>query len=275
MNGEASSPSGDRIHVEISGGIAEVRLDRPEKLNALDPGMFAALVETVERLRATPGLRVVILHGAGRGFCAGLDKGSFAAMAGGGTNSFSDLMARTHGPANAPQHAAYVWRDLPVPVIAAIHGVALGGGFQIALGADMRYVAPDAKLSILEIKWGLVPDMAGVALMRELARGDVIRELALTGRVFSGEEALTYGFATRVCPDPLAAARETARDIAGRSPDAVRGLKRLLNRASDDDTAALLLAESREQAALIGSANQIEAIMANVENRSPRFVDRV
>ena len=275
MKGEASSPSGDRIMVEISAGIAEVQLNRPEKLNALDTGMFAALVETGERLRATPGLRVVILHGAGRGFCAGLDKGSFAAMAGGGASNFSDLMTRTHGPANAPQHAAYVWRDLPVPVIAAIHGVALGGGFQIALGADLRYVAPDAKLSILEIKWGLVPDLAGVALMRELARGDLIRELALTGRVFSGEEALTYGFATRVCADPLAAARQTAREIAGRSPDAVRGLKRLLNRASDDDVAGILLAESSEQAALIGSPNQIEAIKANIEDRPPQFVDPV
>lgn len=273
MNGEASSPSGDRIIVEMSGGIAEVRLNRPDKLNALDPGMFAALVETGEQLRRTPGLRVVVLQGAGRGFCAGLDKGTFAAMAGGGDKSLSDLMTRTHGIANAPQQAAYVWRELPVPVIAAIHGVALGGGFQIALGADLRYVAPDAKLSILEIKWGLVPDMAGVALMRELARGDVIRELALTGRVFSGEEALAYGFATRVCADPLAAARETAREIAGRSPDAVRGLKRLLNGASDDNAAAILQAESAEQSALIGSPNQIEAIKAAVENRPGRFVD--
>jgi enoyl-CoA hydratase/carnithine racemase len=158
-------------------------------------------------------------------------------------------------------------------VIAAIHGVALGGGFQIALGADIRYVAPDARLSILEIKWGLVPDMAGIALMRELARADVIRELTLTGRVFSAAEAQSYGFATAVHADPLAAARETAREIAGRSPDAVRAIKRLLNRATDDDAAALLLAESREQAALIGSPNQIEAASAGLEGRPGRFVD--
>ena len=271
MSGEA--PTSDRIAVEISGGIAEVRLDRPDKLNALDPDMFAALVETGERLRRAAGLRAVILHGAGRGFCAGLDKGSFAAMAGGGMKSLSDLMTRTHGLANAPQYAAYVWRELPVPVIAAIHGVALGGGFQIALGADMRYVTPDAKLSILEIKWGLVPDMAGIPLMRELARADVIRELAMTGRVFSGQEALAYGFATRVVEDPLAAARETARGIADRSPDAMRGLKRLLNRAFDDDTAGLLLSESREQSALIGSPNQIEAILSNVENRPAKYAE--
>ncbi len=264
---------GDRISVEISAGIAEVRLDRPDKLNALDPAMFAALVETGERLRQLRGLRVVVMHGAGRGFCAGLDTSSFAAMANDGERGFSDLSERTHGPANVFQHAAHVWRDLPAPVIAAIHGVALGGGFQIALGADIRYVTPDAKLSILEIKWGLVPDMAGIARMRELARGDVIRELALTGRVFSGAEAATYGFATRACADPLAAARETARDIAGRSPDAVRALKRLLNRATDDDLGAILLAESREQAALIGSPNQVEAVRAGLENRAGRYVD--
>src|SRR5277367_3881642 len=196
-------------------------------------------------------------------------------MAGGRADTaLSDLVTRTHGIANAPQQAALACRDIPVPVIAAIHGVALGGGFQIALGADIRYVAPDARLSIMEIKWGLVPDMAGVALMRELARSDVIRELSLTGRVFSGAEALTYGFATSLHADPLAAARATAKEIAARSPDAVRALKRLLNMASDADTAAILLAESKEQAALIGSPNQVEAVRAGVEGRAGRFADQ-
>ncbi len=272
MNAEASS-SGERVSVEISGGIAEIRLDRPDKLNALDPRMFSALSEAGERMRRAQGLRVVVLHGAGRGFCAGLDMSTFAGMAGGGDADLSDLAARTHGLANAFQHAAYVWRELPVPVIAAIHGVALGGGLQIALGADIRYVAPDAKLSILEIKWGLVPDMAGIALMRELARADVIRELALTGRVFSGVEAVNLGFATRACADPLAQARETASEIASRSPDAVRALKRLLNRSTDDAAAAILIAESREQGALIGSPNQVEAVKAGLERRPARFVD--
>ena len=150
---------------------------------------------------------------------------------------------------------------------------AFGGGLQIALGADIRYVAPDAKLAILEIKWGLVPDMGGIALMRELARGDVIRELALTGRTFSGTEAAAYGFATAVHADPLAAARAAAREIAGRSPDAVRALKRLLNGSADADMAAILMAESVEQARLIGSPNQIEAIRAGVEKRPARFAD--
>jgi enoyl-CoA hydratase/carnithine racemase len=264
----------DRVSVTFSEGVAEVALDRPDKLNALDPAMFEAIIEAGEALRSASGLRAVVLRGAGRGFCAGLDMASFAAMASGGKDGIpTDLLARTHGAANMPQQAALVWRDVPVPVIAAIHGVAFGGGFQIALGADIRYVAPDAKLSILEIKWGLVPDMAGIALMRELARGDVIRELAFTGRTFSGAEAAEYGFATAVHADPLAAARETAREIAGRSPDAVRGLKRLLNASADADTGAILMAESREQAALIGSPNQIEAVRAGVEKRPPKFVD--
>jgi enoyl-CoA hydratase/carnithine racemase len=273
MQVRTSSPAGERIRIDIADGVAEVTLNRPDKLNALDPAMFEGLIAAGERLSKTAGLRAVVMTGAGRGFCAGLDKERFAAMAGGGAPGFAELITRTHGIANAWQQAAYVWRTLPVPVIAAIHGVALGGGFQIALGADIRYVAPDARLSILEVKWGLVPDMSGVALMRELARTDVIRELALTGRVFSGTEALAYGFATSLHADPLAAARATAKEIAARSPDAVRAIKRLLNQASDVDEAAILLAESKEQAALIGSPNQIEAVRAGVEGRPARFVE--
>jgi enoyl-CoA hydratase/carnithine racemase len=275
MNPETVSSPDGRVTVEIADGVAEVTLNRPDKLNALDPAMFEAIIAAGESLAHAPGLRAVVLTGAGKGFCAGLDKETFAAMAaGGGGPTPAELAKRTHGLANDFQQAAYVWRTLPVPVIAAIRGVALGGGFQIALGADIRYVAPDARLSILEIKWGLIPDMSGIALMRELARSDVIRELSLTGRVFSGTEALSYGFATGLHADPLAAARATAHEIAGRSPDAVRALKRLLNMASDAEVAAILLAESKEQAALIGSPNQIEAVRAGVEGTPGRFADR-
>jgi enoyl-CoA hydratase/carnithine racemase len=267
-----SAALSDRVTTEISEGVAEVTLNRPDKLNALDPAMFEAIIGTGESLSRTAGLRAVVLTGAGKGFCAGLDMQSFAAMAQGNVGQkFGDIVARTHGIANAFQQAAYVWRTLPVPVIAAIHGVALGGGFQIALGTDVRYVAPDARLAIMEIKWGIVPDMGGIALMRELARADVVRELAMTGRIFSGTEALAYGFATSLHADPLAAARSTAREIAARNPDAVRAIKRLLNAASDNDAAAILLAESREQAVLIGSPNQIEAVRAGIEGRPGRF----
>ena len=274
MQDKISSPTDDRVKVEIADGVAEVTLNRPGKLNALDAEMFDAIIAAGERLSQTAGLRAVVLASAGKGFCAGLDKETFASLVGKGAPALGDLTKRTHGIANAFQQVAYAWRALPVPVIAAIHGVAFGGGFQVALGADIRYVTPEARLSIMEIKWGLVPDMSGIALMRELARSDVIRELAMTGRIFSGAEALTYGFATSLHADPLAAARSTAKEIAARNPNAVRAIKRLLNFASDADAAAILLAESKEQAALIGSPNQIEAVRAGIEGRPGRFADR-
>ena len=274
MQETASTTSDERVTIEIADGVAEVTLNRPDKLNAVDRAMFDAIIAAGERLSQTAGLRAVVLAGAGKGFCAGLDKASFEAMAGGGSGrEFADVIGRTYGIANTWQQVTYVWRTLSVPVIAAIHGVAFGAGFQIALGADMRYVAPDARLAILEVKWGLIPDMTGIALMRELARSDVVRELAMTGRIFSGADALSYGFATSLHADPLAAARSTAKEIAARSPEAVRAIKRLLNMASDGGAVAILLAESKEQAALIGSPNQIEAVRAGMEGRPGRFAD--
>jgi enoyl-CoA hydratase/carnithine racemase len=266
----------ERVRIEIQGGVADVRMARADKMNALDDAMFAGLVAAGERLKNERGLRAVVLSGEGRAFCAGLDMGSFGHMAKGrssGGPADQGLGARTHGAANRAQYAAWVWREITVPVIAAVHGVAFGGGLQIALGADMRYVAPDTRLAVLEIKWGLVPDMAGTQLMRGLVREDVVRELTFTGRIFSGEEALALGLATRVCADPRAEALRTAREIAGRNPDAIRAAKRLLNAAPHADPAEGLMAESVEQAALIGSPNQVEAVMSNVEKREPVFVD--
>jgi enoyl-CoA hydratase/carnithine racemase len=277
--GEEDSRMSDRVTVEIDAGVADVRMVRTDKMNALDDAMFEALVAAGERLKAEPGVRAVVLSGEGRAFCAGLDMGNFGRMAQGpaagerGPSSRGGLDDRTHGIANRAQYAAWVWRDVPVPVIAAVHGVAFGGGLQVALGADMRFVAPDARLAVLEIKWGLVPDMAGTQLMRHLVREDIVRELTFTGRVFSGEEAFAMGLATRVCADPRAEALAVARDIAGRNPDAIRAAKRLLNAAPTSDPAAGLLAESREQIALIGSPNQVEAVMANLQRRPPAFVD--
>jgi enoyl-CoA hydratase/carnithine racemase len=265
----------DRVQVSIEKGVADVRLVRADKMNALDDAMFEALVSAGERLKTEPGLRCVVISGEGRAFCAGLDMGNFGRMADGSRtparSSDDRLSVRTHGIANRAQYAVWVWREVPVPVIAAVHGVAFGGGFQLALGADMRFVAPDTRMAVLEIKWGLVPDMAGTQLMRHLAREDVVRELTYTGRVFSGEEALALGFATRVCADPHAEALIVAREIAGRSPDAVRASKRLLNAAPIVEPAAGLLQETREQIALIGSPNQVEAVKANLEKRAPAF----
>jgi len=267
----------ERVSISVSQGIADVRLVRVDKMNALDIPMFEALVAATERLAREKGLRAVVLSGDGPAFCAGLDMGRFAAMKESGGNGIAggkerDLAARTHGTANFPQAAVWGWRQLPVPVIAAVHGVAFGGGFQLALGADMRFLTPDARMSIMEIKWGLVPDMAGTPILASLVRDDILRELTYTGRIFSAQEALSYGLATRVCDDPRTVALAFAREIAGKSPDAIRAAKRMLNKLSVDPGPALL-AESVEQQKLLGSANQLEAVSANIEKRAPRFAD--
>ncbi len=242
----------DRVSIDFKEGVADVRLIRADKMNALDPAMFEGIIEAADRLAGLKGLRAVVLSGEGKAFCAGLDMGSFAAMkdatehGGDKVPGVRDLTARTHGIANRPQHCAWAWRALPVPVIAAVHGVAFGGGFQIALGADIRYATADARFSVMEIKWGLVPDLAGTQLMRHLAREDIVRELTYTGRVFNGEEAARMGFVTQVVADPRAAALETAKEIANRSPDAIRAAKRLLNDAVATDAATREIADRYE-----------------------------
>jgi enoyl-CoA hydratase/carnithine racemase len=275
----------DRVSIDMTDGVADVRLIRADKMNALDAAMFEGLIEAGDRLAKLNGLRAVVLSGEGKAFCAGLDMASFAAMnkgddnqgddnrADGAVPGARDLAARTHGIANRPQQCAWLWRELPVPVIAAVHGVALGGGFQIALGADIRYATADTRFSVMEIKWGLVPDLAGTQLMRHLAREDIVRELTYTGRVFSGEEARQYGFVTRIVADPRAAAFETAREIAGKSPDAIRAAKRLLNLAVATDARTGLIAESVEQQKLIGAPNQVEAVMSNLQKRAANYKD--
>jgi enoyl-CoA hydratase/carnithine racemase len=262
----------DRVQLTIIDGIADVRLNRPDKMNALDPAMFMAIADVGARLRHEPWVRAVVLSGGGRAFCAGLDvERLMAAAEGHSILPFADLGQRSHGNANWAQHLVWLWRELPVPVIAAVHGIAFGGGFQLALGADLRYVAPGTRLAIIETKWGLVPDMAGTQLMRHLAREDVVRELTYTGRIFSAEDALAFGFATQVVEDPRIAALKTAREIASRSPDAIRAAKRLLNLAAGCDAATGLAAEIAEQKALLGKPNHVEAVRANRENRAPKW----
>jgi enoyl-CoA hydratase/carnithine racemase len=266
-----------RVSISIADGVADVRLVRTDKMNALDAAMFEALVAATERLAHEKAVRAVVLSGEGRAFCAGLDMGRFAAMNETGGHGVPgaesrDLTKRTHGLANFPQQAVWGWRQLPVPVIAAVTGVAFGGGFQLALGADMRFLTPDARMSIMEIKWGLVPDMAGTPILASLVRDDILRELMYTGRIFSAQEALSCGLATRICDDPVATALEVAREIAGKSPDAIRAAKRLLNKLSVDPGPALT-AESVEQQKLLGSPNQLEAVRANIEKRAPKFAN--
>lgn len=263
----------DCVKISVADGIAEIRLNRPEKMNAVNDALIAQLDAAGRAVAQRNDVRAVVLSGEGRAFCAGLDMAGFSGMAEGKFDLAEGLHRRTHGIANQAQHICIQWLDIPVPVIAAVHGVAFGAGFQIMLGADIRIVAPDARLSVMEIKWGLVPDMGGFALMRRILRDDVARELTFTGRQFSGEEAKELGVATKVAADPHAEAMATARQIAGSSPDAVRAAKRLFNIAAGPLDSGLMLAESLEQQKLIGSANQLEAIAANMERRPPHFAD--
>lgn len=260
----------DRVRVELSEGVAEVRLVRADKHNGLDRRMFEALVATGERLAGEPSLRAVVLAGDGPSFCAGLD---FAAFMREGIDPATMLRRDEGAPANFAQAAAWVWHELPVPVIAALHGHVYGGGLQLALAADVRYVTPDAQLSIREIQWGLVPDMTGTQTLRHLVRLDVAKELVFTGRTVTGVEAAALGLATRVEADPLAAARHTAREIAARSPDAIRADKRLFNAAFTGSTEAGLRLEEEIQRQVIGKPNQLEAVMAGLQKRPPVFRD--
>ncbi|MET0659337.1 MAG: crotonase/enoyl-CoA hydratase family protein [Steroidobacteraceae bacterium] len=263
----------DRVRVDTDTGVAHVRLVRAERMNALDGPMFDALVNAGEQLRQAREVRCIVLSGEGRAFCSGLDKSLITKAGTTATPLGHALGPRTHGIANREQYAALVWRDVPAPVIAVVHGVAFGGGFQLALGADLRFVAADAQLSLMEIKWGLIPDMGGTALMRDLVRDDVARELMYTGRVFSGSEAVALGLATRVCAHPLDEALKTAREIATKSPDAMRAAKRLLNALPNRSVAAALLAESEEQDRLIAGPNHAEAVASNLAQRAPQYSD--
>lgn len=262
------------VTIDVQDGVADVRLNRVDKYNALSPDMFQAIIAAGESLAERRDVRAVVLSGNGRGFCAGLDMGSFQGMAGGRQGGgASALLNRDERPENHAQRPAYVWKRLPVPVIAAIHGVAYGGGCQIALGADIRFATADAKLSVMEIKWGLIPDMSLTQTLRDLVPLDVAKELTFTGRVLSGTEAKALGLVTHVVDDPLAAALALAREIAGKSPDAIRAGKRLLEESWHGDERTGLRLEAELQTALIGSPNQVEAIKANFENRAPKFQD--
>lgn len=260
--------SDDRMVMTVTDGVADVRLNRPDKLNAIDGAQFLAIAEIIERIGARRDIRCVVLSGEGRAFSVGVDLESLAT-----SPALRDLMPRTHGDANLFQQIAWGWRTLPVPVIAAVHGYAFGAGCQLMLGADMRIAAPGTQVSVMEMRWGLVPDVAGMALMRGLLRGDVLRDVVLTGRRVEAAEAAAIGLVTRVEDDPRATAMEIARGIAASSPDAVRAAKRLLNLDWDTPDAEILLAESREQQMLLASENHKEALRAGREGRAPIYAD--
>lgn len=259
------------LTISVKDHVAQVTLNRPEKHNAVNLDLFEALGAAGEQLATDRSVRAVVLCAAGDHFCSGIDTSIFS-QADAGIDA-SSLAPGESSPANFFQRAAYAWRELPVPVICAINGVAFGAGLQIALGADLRYARPDARLSIMEVKWGLIPDMAISTTLRDLLPIDRVKELAWSGRILSGTEALQLGLVTAVHDDPVAAALDTATEISGRSPDAVRSMKRLFNRAWQMSEAEALALEATLQAALLGSPNQTEAVMANVERRRAVFED--
>src|SRR6476661_9784837 len=240
-------------------GVATVTMVRADKHNALDQAMFEGLMNAAEQLADDTSVRAVVLHGEGKSFCSGLDVASFM----GGERGTGVLLQREEGRlANVAQRVTYDWSLVPAPVIAAIHGNCFGGGLQIALGADIRIAAPEAKLSIMEIKWGLVPDMGITQTLPRLVPIDVAKELTFTGRIFSGSDALALGLVTRNSDDPLASALALADEIVQKSPDAVRSAKRLYDQTwVSDDAAAALRRESELQAGLIGQANQLAAVV--------------
>jgi enoyl-CoA hydratase/carnithine racemase len=262
--------SSQRVRVEVANHVATVTLARAEKHNALDAEMFEAIIGTAERLRSVPAVRAVVLRGEGRSFCSGLDLMSMASTGQGVDGLTQPLKAEVP---NWYQRAAYDWIRMPVPVIAAIHGNCLGGGLQIALAADIRIATPDAELSVMEIKWGLIPDMSISRTLPRLVGIDVAKELAYTGRVFSGVEALELGVVTHVTDDPLATAHELAAEISQRSPDAVRGVKRLFDESWTGTPEQTLALEAQLQLGLIGSANQLAAVSAGMTKQPPQFAD--
>ena len=260
--------STQRVSVQRDGHMAQVVLSRPEKRNALDLAMFEAIDEAARSVSADPEVRAVVLSGEGRSFCAGLDLAAMAA----GPEAIARLATRRDGEvANLAQRVAWAWRECPVPVIAALHGEVFGGGLQIALGADLRIAGPDAKLSVMEVRWGLVPDMAGSQTLRRVVRRDVALELTWTGRIVEAEEAARLGLVTRVEDDPLAAACALAAEIASRSPDAVRAAKTLFEAGWESSPADALALEERLQRQLLAGSNQREAVRAGLAGETPRF----
>jgi enoyl-CoA hydratase/carnithine racemase len=269
----------NRVTIEVVDGVADVRMNRADKRNALDNAMFTSLAAAGEYLKTQSEIRAVVLSGDGASFCAGLDFGSFQAMAEGPK---TDSSVKNESGMNAgamsegrithlAQQVCWVWQEVPVPVIAAVHGHALGGGMQIALGADIRFVHPDTQLSVREVHWGLIPDMTGTLMLSRLVRPDIAKELVFTAKVISGREGFEIGLATHLSDDPRSDAMVLAREIAGRSPDAVRGAKKLLNLQANDGAAQQFAHEREVIGRLIGQANQVEAVMSHFEKRPPNY----
>lgn len=258
-----------RVSVEITDHIANVTLTRGDKMNALDDAMVKGILAAAQEVAASDA-RVVVLAGEGKSFCAGLDLMSFMQM--GKIDPQAWLMERSHHDANEMQEVSMAWRRLEIPVIAALQGAVYGGGLQLALGADIRIAAPDAKLAVMEMKWGIIPDMGGMVLLPKLLRSDVLRQLTYTAAPIGADQAERWGLVTSVSEDPLAAAQAMAVEIAGKGPNAIKAAKRMIAFAeSGASQSEVLLRESAEQVELIGKPEQMEVIAAQMQKRAPVF----
>lgn len=259
-----------RVSVTYENHIAHVRLTRADKMNAVDQDMITAVIAAGNEVEASDA-RAVIVSGEGKAFCAGIDISGLSGMI--GKDPAELLMPRTHGngTTNQWQEFAMVWSRMDIPVIAAVHGVCFGAGIQLALGADIRIASPDAKFAVMEMKWGIVPDMGGMVLLPRLVRSDVLRRMTYTAEPVGAEQAERWGLVTEIADDPLAAAQALAETIAGKSPSAIRAAKRLIGVAETADAVAVLDAESREQVDLMGKPHQMEVVAAAFGKRAAVF----
>ncbi len=261
----------ERVTLTVENHVGIVKFNRADKMNALDDAQIDAIMNVSVAIQSDARIRAVVLAGEGRAFCAGIDVSTLA-NAIGNDGKFADVVPRLAGKiTNRWQEIVWQWRAMQVPVIAAVHGVAYGGGMQIMMGADIRIVEPNTKLSIMEMKWGIIPDMAGSQLFRHTVRDDVLRMLTYTHKVFSGTEALQYGFATQLSDNPLEDAIAMAQEIASKNPTAVVQAKKILNAAPYLSVEDSFMLESEVQEDLIGSPNQLEAVFAGLQRRAGDF----
>ena len=261
----------DRVLVKIKDHIAEVILNRADKLNALDIPMFNAIIKAGQKVSADPSVRCVVIRAEGKAFCSGMDVSNFLDPS--NTEFTKPLDIRTHNISNKWQMVAWVWRECPVPVIAAAHGVSFGGGLQIMSGADIKYAHPETQFSILEGRWGLIPDMAGTQLWRHNVREDVIKELTYTNRKFTAEEAVQFGFVSHIADDPVQAAFDLAKQIVEKSPSAIVKAKKVLNESRYLNAEDGLMLESKEQEEIIRKHNQVESVFSQMQKRKANFKD--
>lgn len=266
-----SASDSARVLIDIEDGIATVTLNRPEKYNGLDMPMFEAIARAARTLRKDRSVRAIILCGAGEAFCSGLDVKTVSKNP---VNFLKLLIKPGRKISNLAQDVGYLWRDVPAPVIAVTHGYCFGGGFQVALGADFRFSTADCQFSIMESKWGLIPDMSLTVTLRELVPIDLAKELTMTARQFSGKEAKAMGLVSRVSDDPMSEALAFARELAGRSPDAVAASKLLFNHSWNATDKVALGWETKLQKKVLGRANQRTAIARNSGSPDKPYQDR-